>query len=234
MGIIGKAATNYFYNKDPESIQLFIDGHADGEMPPSLFFRTRSKLKSLEQEALSLCRGKTLDVGACAGNYSLELFKQGIDVTSLDVSPLLCQIMIDRHVPNVVQKDILRFHAGKFDTILLMMNGFGIAREIRMLPKFLENLKSLLTPGGQIIGDTTDIHYFEEDKKIRGRKSKNKDYVGDVEFLLKYKGESEEFLWVYPDPEALSTCALQVGLQPHIAKKGRDFSYLMRLVNPTD
>ncbi|MFM9983751.1 MAG: class I SAM-dependent methyltransferase [Flavobacteriales bacterium] len=234
MDIIGKAATNYFFNKDPESIQLFIDGYADAEMPPSVFFRTHSKLKSLEQDALSLCRGKTLDVGACAGNYSLELIKQGIEVTSLDVSPLLCKIMVKRNLPNVVQQDIMHLTREKYDTILLMMNGFGIAREMRLLPTFLGHLKSLLAPGGQILGDTTDIHYFEADKKIRGRKSKNKAYIGDVEFRLSYKGENEEFLWVYPDPDALSKCAIEAGLQPLIAKKGRDFSYLMKLVNRED
>ena len=232
MDIIGKAATNYFYNKDPESIQLFIDGYADGEMPPSVFFRTRSKLKSLEQEALSLCRGKTLDVGACAGNYSLELIKQGMDVTSLDVSPLLCKIMIDRHLPHVVRQDIVKFESAKYDTILLMMNGFGIAREMQLMSAFLGHLKSLLAPGGQILGDTTDIHYFEADKKIRGRKTKNKNYIGDVEFRLSYKGETEEFLWVYPDPEALSISAIEAGLKPSIAKKGRDYAYLMCLENP--
>jgi hypothetical protein len=232
MDIIGKAATNYFYNKDPESIQLFIDGYADGEMPPSVFFRTRSKLKSLEQEALALSRGKTLDVGACAGNYSLELIKQGIDVTSLDVSSLLCKIMIDRHLPNVVRQDIMKFGSDKYDTILLMMNGFGIAREMSLMPMFLQHLKGMLTPGGQILGDTTDIHYYEADKKIRGRKSKKKNYIGDVEFRLSYKGETEEFKWVYPDPEALSNCAIEAGLRPSIAKKGRDYSYLMCLENP--
>jgi len=65
--------------------------------------------------ALSLCRGKVLDIGAGAGSHTLVLQRQGLEVTALEVSPGAANVMQKRGVKTVVQQDVFQYQNEKFD-----------------------------------------------------------------------------------------------------------------------
>jgi len=47
-----------------------------------------------------------------------------------------------------------------FDTILLLMNGIGIAQTIKNLPVFFSQIKTLLEPDGQVLLDSSDLIFL--------------------------------------------------------------------------
>ncbi|MEW5804197.1 MAG: class I SAM-dependent methyltransferase [bacterium] len=134
---------------------------ADGrkrKMPASTFFRTPPEFPLLESTALSLCRGRVLDIGAGAGCHSLALQEQGFSVCAIDISSKAVEVMRMRGVKEVYCTDIFNFKTEKpFDTILMMMNGIGVVENPDALGLFLNSAHSLLRSGGQILLDSSDM-----------------------------------------------------------------------------
>src|SRR5690554_1355413 len=92
--IMGQAGIDFLQNPDPKAvIKVWSDIAETDELPVSYFFRSFDEMPLLEQQALSLCRGKVLDVGAGMGSHSLHLQKSGVDVTALELSPMACEVM---------------------------------------------------------------------------------------------------------------------------------------------
>ena len=161
---IGHAVLDYLNGIRGESIVVKTDIAEDEELSPSYFFRTFDQMPVQEQEALKRCSGRILDVGAGAGVHSLWLQEQGFDVDGLEISPLSCETMIKRGVKNVQLKDVYSLTDQKYDTILLLMNGAGVAQTLRGLEDLLLHLKTLLNPGGKILADSSDLLYLFTDE----------------------------------------------------------------------
>lgn len=221
--LIGLAIQAYHKTGDDSPISTFIDDELDSEMHPSLFFRPLIRMSHIERLALKKCRGKVLDIGAAAGCHSLILQKQGLDVTALEISKEACEVMKSRGVKNVVPQDLNK-HKEKYDTILILMNGFGLSRTKKDLPRFLLHLKSLLNKGGQIIGDSTDIHYYQKESFLK------KEYYGEVEFKLNYKNEQEVFPWLYADEILLKEVSNKCGMRCEVIQRNRNDAFLVRII----
>jgi len=221
--LIGKAILQYHLCSDDTPIETLINNEKDAEMPPSLFFRPMIRMNHLERIALKKSKGKILDVGAAAGCHSLILQKQGLEVTALEISADACSVMKSRGIRDVIHQDIFQ-HETKYDTILLLMNGFGLARSKTDLFKFLKHLKSLLPPGGQVLGDSTDIHYHQKNKEQFSDK-----YYGEVEFKLHYNGEEEVFSWLYADEQLLMEAAAANQMKYELLYRNKSDAFLVRL-----
>lgn len=100
----------------------------DDEMPVATLFRTEASMPRIELEALRRCRGHVLDVGAGAGCHTLALEARGLQVTSIDISPLSTQVRTERGAHDARCADFFADDFGRrFDTVLLLMNGLGMA-----------------------------------------------------------------------------------------------------------
>lgn len=226
---LGFSVSDWMRTGVERPVQVWINGREEPLMYPSVFFRSGDLLPKLEVSAMELARGKVLDVGAGAGCHSLELVSKGLDVVSVERSGLLCDAMKNRGLTNVVHTDIMKYSMGKFDTILLLMNGFGIAgKEDHVLP-FLVHLKSLLHEGGQIIGESTDIFYMLSQHAAHGEIDLTQGYYGEVRFKLRYQSLLSEFSWIYLDEFLLEAIANEAGLKFEILDRGPDFNFLCRL-----
>lgn len=221
--LLGKALRDYKAG-DLEAFLLVHTSYGEIDtMPAAVFFRNYEQMPDLEKYALSICRGRVLDAGAGAGSHSLELQKRGLYVVALDISPEAVQIMKERNIEQAITGDIFNFRQGKFDTILLLMNGIGIARDMQEIKHLLKHLKSLLLPGGQILLDSCDVDYLSEVNIFQN-------YVGEVTYQFEYKGEkSEPFGWLYLDASTLKKVAKVSGWQCQIIYEEGE-SYLARLV----
>lgn len=188
-------------------------------------------MPSLEQKALDLCKGNTLDVGCGAGSHSLYLQEMGMEVTALDKSKGAVVTAKSRGVKNVIHSDICDYSGTKFDTILLLMNGIGLAERMDKLYRFLIHLKELLNPKGQILLDSSDIIYmFEEDADGGFWVPNTGNYYGEVEFTMEYKGlKSDPFNWLYLDFKRLEKVAEQLNLSCELVCEGPHYDYLARL-----
>lgn len=226
--IFGSAFQNYLASGEDEPIKVWIDGIEQDFLFPSYFFRSFDQMPSLEQNALKLAKGKTLDVGAAAGCHSLWLQENGVDVTALEISAAAAEVCRKRGVKKVICADFFEFQSEKFDTILLLMNGFGMGKDVEGTERLFKHAVGLLNEGGQIIGDTSDISYFDE---IDGMDMSdlNEEYYGLVFFELEWKELQDSFNWIYPDPSLLKEIAERNNWKFEIVKKGSHHDFLIRI-----
>ncbi len=200
-------------------------------LPLAYLFRTFNDMPPLEQLALKLCRGKILDVGCGAGSHSLYLLRYGQEVTALDSSAGAVATSRKRGVQDAIHTTILDYHGMHFDTLLLLMNGIGLAGRLNRLPAFLCHLKGLLKPNGQILVDSSDIRYmYQDDESSTFHIPQEGPYYGEGEFIMEYQGKkSRTFPWLYLDPGRLEHETAAVGLKSEIIGHGEHFDYLARL-----
>lgn len=229
--LFGKAILDYQTNNSPEDLITETTISEEDEMSVSYLFRNFEAMPLIEQKALQLAKGKTLDVGAGAGSHSLYLQNErNLDTTAIDISANAIKTCQLRGVKKALVQDILTLENKKYDSILLLMNGTGIFGTLKNTPKFLQKLKSLLNPGGQILIDSSDIIYmFDEDEDGTYEVPANI-YYGELEFTVRYKEEKEEsFPWLYLDYNTLQNAAFANGLQCELILEGEHYDYLARL-----
>jgi SAM-dependent methyltransferase len=200
-------------------------------VPVSYFFREFDQMPVLEQTALDHCRGSVLDIGCGAGSHSLYLQSRGLTVTGLDQSCTATRIAEQRGVRNTVCSDILEFGVGKFDTLLLLMNGIGLAGTLEGLGKLLEHLAGLLNPGGQILLDSSDLIYlFETDADGGVWIPGDVAYYGEVTYQWVLGGEEgNPFPWLFVDFHTLGREATRLGYETTLLESGPHYDYLARL-----
>ncbi|MDQ1167624.1 bifunctional 2-polyprenyl-6-hydroxyphenol methylase/3-demethylubiquinol 3-O-methyltransferase UbiG [Flavobacterium sp. SORGH_AS_0622] len=230
--LFGKAIFDFYTNNSPEDIITETSISEEDEMSIEYLFRSYNEMPLIEQKALQLAKGKTLDVGCGAGSHALSLQNErNLDVTAIDISEKAIETCLLRGIKNAKVENILDFEGEKFDTILLLMNGTGIFGKLKDCNKYLGKLKSLLNPGGQILIDSSDIIYmFDEDEDGGKWIPSENDYYGELVFNLSYKNEKEEaFNWLYLDYNTLQNAAIANGLNCELILEGEHYDYLAKL-----
>ncbi len=198
--------------------------------PVSYYFRSFKKMPLLERQALDLCDGSILDAGACAGSHAILLQKRGFNVTALDISKACCDVMLSRGIKQVVCSDILKYKLNSFNTILLLMNGIGMAGTLKELPGFLNHLKGLLRPGGQILFDSCDIDYAYYEADGSKWVDLNNAYYGQVKYIPVFKHtEGQAFNWLFVDPGKMKAVARLSGFNFTKLAEGPQSAYLGKL-----
>ncbi len=229
---MGAAIRDYFRQGKSAQLKVLSSLFDDDEMPVPHLFRSYHEMPPLEQRALNEARGKVLDVGAGAGCHALALQERGFDVTAVDISPLSCETMKERGVANVECVNIFnqRFQE-RFDTLLLLMNGTGIAGKLSRLPQLLSRLKQLMNPGAQILIDSSDLRYIYEDENGVLDVDLDGAYYGEVDYQMTYRNIiGKSFDWLYADSVVLAECCRQCGLKCEILAQGHHYDYLARIV----
>lgn len=229
--LFGKAILDFQTNNSPEDLITETSISEEDEMSVAYLFRSYDEMPKLEQKALQLVKGKTLDVGCGAGSHSLYLQNErNLEVTSIDISENAIKACALRGLKNTKVQGILKLENEKFDTILLLMNGTGIFGTLKETPKYLQKLKSLLNPNGQILIDSSDIIYMFDDDEDGGKWIPSDGYYGELTFKISYKKQTEEeFPWLYLDYNTLQNAAFANGLQCELIQEGEHFDYLAKL-----
>ena len=230
--LFGKAIYDYQINNHPEDLITETSISEPDEMSVAYLFRNYMEMPEIEQKALTLSNGRVLDVGCGAGSHSLYLQKEKLlEVMSIDISAHAVEACRLRGLKSVLIMDVMDLKKERFDTILLLMNGTGIFGKLSKVTDYLQQLKSLLNPGGQILIDSSDIIYmFDEDEDGGKWIPSDNDYYGELTFTLHYKKETEApFDWLYLDYNTLQNAAIANGLECELIQEGEHFDYLARL-----
>lgn len=205
----------------------------DDEMPVSTLLRSPAEMPAIERRAIGLSRGRVLDVGAGAGCHSLALQANGLAVTSIDISPLSTEARRIRGVADARCADFFdtaALQGERYDTILMLMNGIGLAGTLSALPRLLGRAKELLADGGQILADSSDISYVFENEDGILELPADTAYYGEVNFRMTYGStEGEAFDWLYIDFPTLAKTADRCGLAAQLVEKGEHYDYLARI-----
>ena len=237
--LFGKAILDFQTNNSPEDLITETNISEADEMRVDYLFRSFNEMPKLEKKALQLCKGKVLDVGCGAGSHSLYLQEKGFVVKAIDISENAIKTCELRGLKNARVQNILEVSTytseselakQKFDTILLLMNGTGIFGTLAETSKYLQKLKSLLNPNGQILIDSSDIIYMFDEDTDGSYLVPADGYYGELTFTISYKNETEEsFPWLYLDYNTLQNAAHANGLQCELILEGEHFDYLARL-----
>ena len=229
--ILGRALLDYHNGRYTEDIKTYSSLDEEDILPLPYLFRSYAEMPFLEQKALEFCKGKILDIGCGAGNHSLYLQEQGYEVVALDSSKGAIDVCELRGIKNTICEEVLHFNTGKFDTLLLLMNGIGIAGKLKTLDDILNKFKSLLNPNGQTLLDSSDIIYmFERDGDGGHWVSNDSTYYGEVDFSMQYKNlKSVPFPWLYIDFNTLRRAAENNNLDCQLIFEGEHYDYLARL-----
>src|SRR6185437_13428621 len=156
------------------------------EMPVKIYFRNSNDMPELEWVALQ---------------------QLGLDVTALDISPMLVRLMKKRGVRRVICDDFFKLRSGRYDTLLLLMNGIGLAGNLDGLRRFLTKARKLLRPGGQLIFDSSDIAYL-----YHGKPPKGPEYYGAIFYQYEYRRQqSDWFQWLFIDRKTLRAVLTEEG-----------------------
>jgi len=229
--LFGKAILDYQTNNSPENLITETSISESDEMSVAYLFRTFDEMPKIEQKALYLAQGKILDVGCGAGSHGLYLQnKNKLEVTCIDISPKAIEACQLRGLRNTKVQNLLDIKNETFDTILLMMNGTGIFGTLLNTPQYLQKLKSLLNPNGQILIDSSDIIYMFDQDEDGAYEVPANGYYGELTFTVSYKGETEDtFPWLYLDYNTLQNAAIANGLQCELITEGEHFDYLAKI-----
>ena len=183
------------------------------DWPVSLFFRTADEFPPLERAALRYCGRRVVEVGAGAGPHALALQRAGHEVLAVESLPEIAALLAERGVARVTIRPLEDIPEQAADTVLLLMNGLGLAGTLEGLGPLLQSAGRLLAPGGRIIADSTDPRHFleiDDDEPPLGQDGR---YGGEVQFQIEFEGSrGAPFPFLYVDAKTLSRHASQAGL----------------------
>lgn len=232
--LLGQALLDYHRGRTAAALTVHCNAADDEPLPAAYFFRTLLQMPTLERRALDECRGRVLDLGAGAGCHALELQSRGFEVKAVDVSAGAVQVMGARGVRTAARHDLfapLPATERPYDTILLLMNGLGLAGTLDGLDRFLVHARTLLAPDGQILATSSDVSYLYEDEEGALVLDLNGPYYGEVEYTWSYKKQTgEPFPWLFIDAALLNDAAATAGYQADFLDEEEDGQYLVRLV----
>ncbi len=208
---IGRAILDYAKTKKPDDIIVASDICEDDIIPIEVLFRNEELMPEIELTALNKASGKILDIGAGAGSHALYLLENGKDVSAIDISEGAVSYMQSMGI-KAKKINFFDLTNEKYDTLLLLMNGIGIAGTLSNLEKTLLHAKKLLNAGGKIYCDSSDIKYLYQDEDDSLWVNLNTEYYGNFKFQMKYKKEvGPWFDWLYVDFDSLFKAAKNTG-----------------------
>jgi len=225
---VGTALLDYFNNNYSEDIIVKSSISEDDIISVPYLFRSEDEFPYLEKIALKHCKGKVLDVGAGSGCHSVFLKNNGVNIEAIDISEGAIKVMSKRGVT----AELASFYdvTEKYDTLLFLMNGLGLAGTLKALPKFLNKAKTLLNSGGQILLDSSDIKYMFEEEDGSVWVDLNNKYYGEVTYQMQYKGIiTDQFNWLFVDFEKLREIAASVDLKTELLYEDDSNQYLAKL-----
>lgn len=223
--LFGKALLDHYNGTTKSPLYLFNEYGDPEEIPVETYFNGPDQFSDLEVFALNQCTGKLLDIGAATGRHALYLQQRGIDVTALDLSPACGELMSEAGVEKVIVDDIFNHKDHQYDTIMMLMNGLGVAGDLVELERLLMHLKDLIADNGQLLVDSSDIAYLYEEDNMPQHK-----YYGELTFHYSYgKQLDDAFKWLYIDPGRLIEMARKCDWNCQIIYEDKTASFLARL-----
>jgi SAM-dependent methyltransferase len=149
----GQMIHDHFLGRETVEIVERDDGWLATSGGPPNYFAEFADWPAHQRRAARFVTGRVLDVGAGAGRWSLHLQEKSHEVVAIDVSPLAVQTCRLRGVKDARVLPITQVSPalGRFDTIVMMGNNFGLFGGRRRARWLLRRLKSLTNPGARIV-----------------------------------------------------------------------------------
>ncbi len=178
------------------------DGLIRANGGPGIYFQPFKDWHPLEKKAIRYASGRVLDIGCGAGRHSLYLQDKGLEVVSVDNSPLAIEVCKRRGLRDArvfaitdVSPDL-----GLFDTVLLLGGNFGLLGNPRRGNRVFKKLYKLTSKGGRIITTSSDPTPTNDPDHLAyhaANRAKGK-LPGELRIRVRYKRYATpwiQFLW---------------------------------------
>ncbi|MEN8163248.1 MAG: class I SAM-dependent methyltransferase [Acidobacteriota bacterium] len=230
---LGAALLAYHDGRHDAVLRVDSDVFDSEDVAVRLYYRPdEDALPDLDQRALDRCAGRILDIGAGAGRHALDLQCRGLEVTALDVSADAVRVMQDRGISDVRQGDIYTSDPGSYDTILLLMNGIGLAGSHEGLQQLFGSFRRLLRPGGRVIFDAAglDAAVHKDEFEELSDMAIGRPQLGEVFFRLTFDDlEGSWYPWLFPTSTMMAEAARDAGFECTIIGRGARGAFLVEL-----
>lgn len=172
----GHLVYDYLYGKENCEIVERDDGYIDTSIGLRAYFSECENWSAHQREAMRHVRGRILDIGCGAGRHSLYLQDKGFEVVGIDISPLAVEVcklrgMKDARVMSITQ---ISPKLGKFDTILMFGNNFGLFGSYKKAKMLLKKLHKLTSNIGRIIAESNDPYKTDNPFHLKYQESNRK------------------------------------------------------------
>lgn len=136
-------------------------GYSSVSESPEEYFLEFDDWPLRQKKAMNYVRGRVLDIGCGAGRHSLYLQEKGFDVLGVDTSPMAVEVCKLRGLKKVkvMSIDDVGSEPGKFGTILMLGNNFGLFESFEKAKLLLEKLYKITEDNARIITESTDPYY---------------------------------------------------------------------------
>jgi SAM-dependent methyltransferase len=179
------------------------DGFIEATDGPASYFAPVRQWAPAERQGLRFIRGRVLDAGCGAGRVALELQARGRRVLAIDVSPLAIEVAKRRGVREgrVLAFEHVGPELGRFDTVVMYGNNFGLFGNKTKAQRLLRRLRPLadrIVASTRNPFDTDDAAHlaYHERNRRRGR------MPGQLRLRVRYRHYASawfDYLIVSPD-----------------------------------
>jgi cyclopropane fatty-acyl-phospholipid synthase-like methyltransferase len=136
-------------------------------------------------------RGNVLDVGCGAGRVALYLQKKGFNVLGIDLSPLAVKVCKRRGVRNAKVLPVRQVGRleGRFDTVLMFGNNFGLFGSYKGGRTLLKSLHKVTTENARIIAESVDPYKTNDPAHLayQRRNRRRARMSGQVRIRVRYR-----------------------------------------------
>ncbi len=168
------------------------DGFIQANLGPRTYLSTYKDWSPSEKQATRFATGNVLDVGCGGARHALYLQGKGFNVLGVDISPLAVRVCKLRGLKNarVMSIEQLDSRLGKFDTILMMGNGFGLFHSPRGARRLLNRFLTMTNPKARIIAESLDPYMTKNPFHLQyHRLNKRRGRIpGQVRIRIRYEG----------------------------------------------
>ncbi len=155
--IFGTALASY-YNGNKFGELIVREDNVTSIIPTANFFKCPDDVVT-DKIALSYCQNSVLNIDASSGEHSLYLIAKGMEVCSLETSPLACSIMHQRGLSSIICGHIFEQHTSfeQVQTWLALNTSIGRLGTINNFIHFLDLAQRYLLPNGRLILSSNDL-----------------------------------------------------------------------------
>ncbi len=154
----GREIYDHYRGKSGYEIVERDDGYVDVSSGPEIYFTTYKDWGPHLRKAAAYARGRVLDVGCGAGRHSLYFQSKGLDVLGIDVSPLAIKVAKLRGLKRARVLPVTKVskRLGRFDTIVMFGNNFGLFGGARRAKWLLARYRAITNDGARIIVESAN------------------------------------------------------------------------------
>ena len=211
----GRALLDQLEGKNVTVVVERDDGLVDTEAM-AWYLSGPRKWHASERQALRYVRGRVLDVGCGAGRVALELQERGHDVVAIDVSPLALETCRRRGVRDARLLPLTRIASslGRFDTIVLFGNNFGLLANPRRARWMLRRLEVVASEDTRILAGCHDPHLTDDpvNRSYHVRNRRRGRLAGEARFRVRYGAEATPWMdWLLVSPTEMEEIVAGTG-----------------------